>query len=176
MRYWANPVAWQRQSELQLRLIAVMIASCKHRVRGLKKPQIASVLRLSSKTISYPYTSRTCVIIIYNFVSLIYREYLANVHFSDIPHTFILHFTLHSAEKIRIEFSANYPLTTFRIPHSALRKIPLPTFWTVWRPLAWSIIRPCIQYTAGAASMAGACSYTGQCRRCVVYTDPTIGH
>jgi len=30
------------------------------------------------------------------------------------------------------------------------------TFWTVWRPLAWCIIRPCIQYTAGVASMAGA--------------------
>jgi len=46
-------------------------------------------------------------------------RYLANVHFCDIPHTFIPHFTLHSAEKIRIEFSANYPFTTFRIPHSA---------------------------------------------------------
>jgi len=43
------------------------------------------------------------------------------------------------------------------------------TFWTVWQPLAWRIIRPCIQYTAGAASMASACSYTG---RCVVHTDP----
>jgi len=51
---------------------------------------------------------------------------LVNVHFSDIPHTFIPHFTLHSAEKICIEFSANYPLTTFRIPQSAFRKIPLP--------------------------------------------------
>ena len=59
-------------------------------------------------------------------MSLIYGEYLVNVHFSDIPHTFIPHFTLHSAEKIRIEFSANYPLTTFRIPQSAFRKIPLP--------------------------------------------------
>ena len=47
-----------------------------------------------------------------------------------------------------------------------------------------SLMAPClvystamyIQYTAGAASMAGACSYTGQCGRCVVYTDPTIGH
>jgi len=50
--------------------------------------------------------------------SLIYGEYLVNVHFSDIPHTFILDFTLHSAEKIRIRFSANYPLTTFRIPQN----------------------------------------------------------
>jgi len=38
--------------------------------------------------------------------------------------SFISHFTLHSAEKIRIEFSANYPLTTFRIPQSA--KYPFP--------------------------------------------------
>jgi len=43
---------------------------------------------------------------------------LVNVHFGDIPHTFIPHFTLHSAEKIHIEFSANYPLTTFRIPQN----------------------------------------------------------
>jgi len=42
----------------------------------------------------------------------------------DIPYTFILHFTLHSAEKICIEFSANYLLTTFCIPHSA--KYPFP--------------------------------------------------
>jgi len=57
-------------------------------------------------------------------MSLIYSEYLVNVHSSDIPHAFIPHFTLHSAEKIRIRFSANYPLTTFRIPHSA--KYPFP--------------------------------------------------
>ena len=30
------------------------------------------------------------------------------------------------------------------------------TFWTVPQPLAWCIIRPCIQYTAGVASLAGA--------------------
>jgi len=60
-------------------------------------------------------------------MSLTYGEYLVNVHFSDILHTFILHFTLHSAEKIRIEFSATYPLTTFRNPHSA--KYPFP-HWT----------------------------------------------
>jgi len=24
------------------------------------------------------------------------------------------------------------------------------TFWTVWRPLAWCIIRPCVHYTVGA--------------------------
>jgi len=36
--------------------------------------------------------------------------------------------TLHfiPQKKIRIEFSANYPLTTCRIPQSAFRKIPLP--------------------------------------------------
>ena len=59
-------------------------------------------------------------------MSLIYGEYLVNVHSSDIPHSFIPHFTLHSAEKIRIKFSANYPLTTLRIPQSAFRKILLP--------------------------------------------------
>jgi len=32
----------------------------------------------------------------------------------------------------------------------------LLTFWTVWQPLTWCIIRPCIQCTSSAASMAGA--------------------
>ena len=40
------------------------------------------------------------------------------------------------------------------------------TFGTVWRSVAWCIIRPCIQ------CMAGACSYTGRCSRCMVYMDP----
>jgi len=50
-------------------------------------------------------------------MSLISGEYLVNVHYGDIPHTFIMHFPLHSAEKIHVKFSANYPLTTFHIPH-----------------------------------------------------------
>jgi len=58
------------------------------------------------------------------FMSLIYGKYLANVHFGDILHTFIPHFTLHSAEKICIEFSTNFPLTDFGIPRSA--KYPFP--------------------------------------------------
>jgi len=57
-------------------------------------------------------------------VTLIYDEYLANVHFGDVPQTFVPQFTLHSAKKIRIKFSANDPLTTFRISHSA--KYPYP--------------------------------------------------
>ena len=59
-----------------------------------------------------------CCWLCYIYMYLIYGEYFVNVHFSDIPHAFIPHFTLHSAEKIRIEFSANYPLTTFRIPQN----------------------------------------------------------
>jgi len=58
-------------------------------------------------------------------MSLIYGEYLVSVHFSDIPHTFIPHFTLHSAEKICIKFSANYPLTTFRIPQNTPSRLSL---------------------------------------------------
>ena len=61
-------------------------------------------------------------ILYYFYASLIYGEYLANNYFSDIPHTFNPHFTLHSAEKIRIKFSANYPSTTFHI----LQKYPFP--------------------------------------------------
>jgi len=50
----------------------------------------------------------------HNFVSLIYGEYLANVHFCGIPYSFIPHFTLHSAEKIRIEFFRKLPGDNFR--------------------------------------------------------------
>ena len=71
------------------------------------------------------YVYVACCRLDYFYMSLIYGEYLVNVQFGNIPHTFIPHFTLHSAEKkIRIEFSANYPLTTFRNPHSA--KYPFP--------------------------------------------------
>ena len=77
MRYWANPVTCQRQSQLQLRPIAATIALCKHPVRGLTKPPAASVVRLFSRTLSCLYTSRRCVM-----VSPIYGKYryLANVH------------------------------------------------------------------------------------------------
>jgi len=64
---YEKSVIRQRQSQLQLRPIAVTIASCKHRVRGLKKTSdrnFASVLCLSSKTILCPYASCTCVIIL----------------------------------------------------------------------------------------------------------------
>jgi len=48
---------WQLQSQLQLRPIVTTIASCKHRVRGVTKPQVASVLRLSARMLSCLYTS-----------------------------------------------------------------------------------------------------------------------
>jgi len=54
----------------------------------------------------------------YYYIFLIYGQYLVNAHFGDIPHIFIPHFTLHSAEKICIKFFANYPLATFRIPQN----------------------------------------------------------
>jgi len=63
------------------------------------------------------YVYVTCCPLYYFCMSLIYGEYLVNVHFGDILHTFIPHFTLHSAEKISIEFSANYPNN---FPHSAV--------------------------------------------------------
>jgi len=43
------------------------------------------------------------------FICLIYDEYLVNVHFSDIPHIFSPHFTLHSAEK---KSASNFPQIT----------------------------------------------------------------
>jgi len=55
-------------------------------------------------------------------------------------HSAYFHFALYPsfAEKIRIEFSANYPLTTFRNPHSAKYPFPSgagvtgPSFWLCW--------------------------------------------
>ena len=52
-------------------------------------------------------------------MSLIYGEYLVNVHFSDIPHTFIPQFTLHSAEKNPHQIFRKLPVDNF--PHSAIR-------------------------------------------------------
>jgi len=52
-------VTWQLQSQLQLWPIAATIILCNHRVKGLTKPQVESVLRLSSRTLSYLYTSHT---------------------------------------------------------------------------------------------------------------------
>jgi len=52
-------------------------------------------------------------------MSLIYGEYFVNVHFSDIPHTFIPHFTLHSAEKNLHRIFRKLPVDNF--PHSAIR-------------------------------------------------------
>ena len=66
----------------------------------------------------YMFTLHVVDYITYIYISLIYGEYLVNVHFGDIPYTFIPHFTLHSAEKIRVEFAANYP---DNFPHSAFR-------------------------------------------------------
>ena len=65
------------------------------------------------------YVYVACCQLYYFYMSLIYRKYLPNVHFRDIPHTFIPDFTLHSTEKNPHKFSANYALITFRIPHSA---------------------------------------------------------
>jgi len=120
----ANPVTCPRLWQLQLRPIAVTIASCKHPVRGPRKPPAANVLHIFLRERSHVSTNH--VDASYFYVSLIYGEYryLANVHFCNIMHTFIPHFILHSAEKICIEFSADYTLTSFRILRSA--KYPFP--------------------------------------------------
>jgi len=70
------------------------------------------------------YVYVACCRLYYFYASLIYDEYLVNVHFADIPLTLISHFTLHSTGKICIKFSENYPLTTFHILCSA--KYPFP--------------------------------------------------
>ena len=66
------------------------------------------------------YVYVACCRLYYFYVSLIYGEYLVNVHFGDIPHTSIPHFTLHSAKKS----ANNFPQIT-RWQLSAFRKIPL---------------------------------------------------
>jgi len=113
--YWANPVAWQRQSQLQLRPIAVMIVSCKDHVRGLKNliSQASYVFLLKRSHVLHVTYMR------HNSGSRIYGEYLANVHFIDIPHTFIPHFTLHSAKKNPHQIFRKLPLDNFQ--HSAIR-------------------------------------------------------
>jgi len=126
VRYWANTVACQRLWQLQLRPIAATIASCKRPVRGLTKPPAASVLRLSSRTLSCLYTSRRCGILL--CVSNLRRVPVFS-KCSFLWHSAYFHSALYPSfrrKKIRIAFSANYPFTTFRIPHCAFRKIPLP--------------------------------------------------
>jgi len=56
--------------------------------------------------------------------------YLASVHFSDIPHTFIPHFTVHSAEKNPHRIFCKLPLDNFPHLHFAFYEIPLPR--AVW--------------------------------------------
>ena len=91
---------------MQLRPIAVTITLCKHPARGLTKPPAVSYVFLLERS-HVP----TChVDVSYFYVSLIYGEYqyLANIHFCDIPH-----FTLHSA--------LNFPhsqLSAFRFPQN----------------------------------------------------------
>ena len=60
-----------------------------------------------------------CCWLCYIYMSLIYGEYLVKVHSSDIPHTFIPHFTLHSAEKNPHQIFRKLPVDNFL--HSAIR-------------------------------------------------------
>ena len=112
-------------SQLQWRPIAARITLCKHRVRGLTKPQVANsqwsyllTTWLGFDWAAYfnslcwrvfrfgcpQYLFVACCWLYCFYVSLIYDNYLANVHYGDIPHTFIPRFNLLFAEKIRIEF------------------------------------------------------------------------
>jgi len=69
------------------------------------------------------YVYFACCRLYYFYPTLIYGEYLVNVHFSDIPHTFIPHYTLHSAEK---SASDSPQITLDNFPHTEFRKLPLP--------------------------------------------------
>ena len=116
-----------------MRPIAATITSCEHRVRGLTKPPAVSVLHLSFRTLSclYTHVSTHHVDAAYFYVSLIYLKYryLANVHFCDIPHTFIPHFTLYSAEKNPHCIFCKLPVRKF--PHSAKHPFPPRDEFTV---------------------------------------------
>jgi len=63
-------------------------------------------------------------------ISLIYGEYLVNVHFSDIPHAFIPHYPSFQRKNLHRIFCKlpldNFPHSTFCIPQNA----PSP-FWAL---------------------------------------------
>jgi len=81
------------------------------------------MFRFGCQQQQYVYTA--CCRLYYFYVSIIYGEYLANVHFGDIPHTFIPHFTLHSAEKTASNFPQITPrqISSFYIPQNT------PSLW-----------------------------------------------
>ena len=118
---WANPVACQRQSQLQLWPIATTIALCKHPVKGLTKPPAASVLRLSSRTLSCFYMSR-------RYVILLCVSYLQRVPVfskcSFLWHSAYFHSALYPSFCWK-NFALNF-LQITRSQLSAFRKIPLP--------------------------------------------------
>ena len=89
----------------------------------------------------YVYVACCRLPVYYFYMSLIYGACLVNVHFGNIPHSFIP-YTLPfiPQKKIRIQFSANYPLTTFRNPHSA--KYPFAS-WGSWELGDWQCF--CVQ-------------------------------
>jgi len=57
--------------------------------------------------------------------------HLVNIHLGYIPHSILSLRTLpfNAPNKIRNEFSANYPLTTFCSPHSAQYPSPIRSRW-----------------------------------------------
>jgi len=66
------------------------------------------MLRNASLWMPAVYVYVACCRLYYFYLSVIYGAYLVNVHFGNIPHSFIPHFTLHSAEKS----ASNFPQIT----------------------------------------------------------------
>jgi len=93
----------------------------KHNVRGLTKPgpQASYVFLLGRSYVSTRHVDAS-----HFYVSLIYGEYLANVHFGDIPHNFIPHSTRHSTKKSALNFLEinRSQLSAFRVPQRLVLK------------------------------------------------------
>ena len=85
-------------------------------IRDRTKPPAASVLRLSSTTLSYLYTSRRCGILLCVSNS---RRVPVFSKCSFLWYSAYFHSALYPSfrtKKIRIAFSANYLFTTFCVP------------------------------------------------------------
>jgi len=124
-------VALRLQSQLQLRPTAVTIASCKHRVRGLTQPQVASILHLSSRTLSCLYMSRrprliglcasfTVELCLRCMLSIILLLCVSNLLQVFSKYSFRWHSTYFP--------SAFYSSFRRKNPHWIFRKLPLDNF------------------------------------------------
>ena len=134
-----------------------MIASCKHPVRGLTKPPAASMLRISSRTLSCLYTSRRCVILL--CVSNLRRVPVFS-KCSFLWHSAYFHSALYPSFRRKNPHWIFRKLAIHNFPHSAFRKIPLP-------------ITGCLRF-GFKCSMLISVVYIGNIMRIIYHIDSVI--